>query len=164
MRTTRSRTLMAHDLILGNISRSWGRNSSVVGADPLVWTPTAARAELDRVRDVLDTVNEEASAAVAAGKVTDAEWRAWRRTYATGHRVTLASSLWGSNVVAARQHEREALKWRDLLKKRSSAMVGPPDLGRPPETSALGANLTTLALAAGGVAALGYLVRSFRRA
>lgn len=158
---------MAHDLLLGKIPRDVGRGSASVGADPLVWTPSAARAELDRVRGTLDTVNDEASAAVAAGKLSDAEWRAWRRTYEAGHRVTRASSLWGSNVVAAQQHEREALKWHDLLRSRSSELVGPPGLGRPPNAGDffpdLGLNFPTLAVAVGGVAVLGYLVRSFRK-
>ena len=146
---------MARDLIFGKTRRDW---SASIGSDPLVWTPTAARAELDRVRGVLDSVNDEASAASAAGKLSPAEWRAWRRTYEAGHRVAGASSLWGSNVVAARQHEQEALKWRRLVASRGAALVGPPELGRRPEGSGLGWNTTTLALAVGGVAALGYLL------
>lgn len=146
---------MAHDLLLGQTRRDWG-----IGSDPLVWTPTAARAELDRVRGVLDTVNDEVAAASSAGKVSPAEWRSWERTYRAGHEVTGASSLWGSNVVAARQHEQQALKWHDLLKSRSSTLVGPPDLGlRPEPPLRLGLNLTTAALAVGGMIGLGYLVK-----
>ena len=146
---------MAHDLLFGKTRRNW---SASIGSDPLVWTPTAARAELDRVRGVLDSVNDDASEAGAAGKLTPAELRSWRRTYAAGVKVTGSSSLWGSNVVAARQHEQEALKWRRLISSRGTAIVGPPELGRRPEGNGLGLNVTTLALAVGGVAALGYLL------
>jgi hypothetical protein len=152
---------MAHDLILGKTRRNWSPQS-MLGSDPLVWTPTAARAELERVRGVLDAVNEEASTAHGVGRISPAEWRAWRTTYLAGHRVTQASSLWGSNVVAARQHEQEALKWRRLVSSRGGALVGPPELGRKPEPEGFGWNLPTLALAAGGVAALGYLLSSAR--
>jgi hypothetical protein len=68
---------MAHDLILGKTRRNWSPQT-MLGSDPLVWTPTAARAELERVRGVLDAVNEEASAAHGAGRISPAEWRAWR--------------------------------------------------------------------------------------
>lgn len=146
---------MAHDLIFGETRRDW---SASIGSDPLVWTPTAARAELDRVRGVLDSVDDDAAAAAAAGKLSPAELRSWRRSYAAGVKVTGSSSLWGSNVVAARQHEQEALKWRKLVASRGAALVGPPELGRPPEKSGLSLNTTTLALAVGGVAALGYLL------
>jgi hypothetical protein len=64
--------------------------------------------------------------------------------------------------VAARQHEQEALKWRRLVSSRGGALVGPPELGRRPESEGFGWNLPTLAIAAGGVAALGYLLTSAR--
>jgi hypothetical protein len=90
--------------------------------DPLVWTPSAVRAELDRVRDVVDTINQEMTQARADKKITDEEWRGWFRTYQTAHKITdRGSALWGSNVLAARRHEQEAVKWRDLLKSRGVA-------------------------------------------
>jgi hypothetical protein len=126
---------MAHDLILGKTSRSWQRGpiSATSGSDPLVWTPSAVRAELDRVRDVVDTINQEMSLARSAKKLSDAEWRAWFRTYQTAHKLaSRGSSLWGSNVLAARRHEQEALRWRDVIRARGSEMVGPRGMGQPP--------------------------------
>lgn len=126
---------MSIDLMLGNTKRSWGRGTTpeTVGSDPLVWTPSAVRAELDRVRDVVDTINREMSRARAEKKIDDEEWRGWFRTYQTAHKlVDRGSTLWGSNVAAARRHEGEAVRWRDLIRSRGAALVGPPSLGRPP--------------------------------
>jgi hypothetical protein len=102
--------------------------------DPLVWTPGAVKAELDRIRGVLDTVNAEVSAATADKKISGQEFDLWRSgVYAPAHDfVDHASTFWGSNVVAARQHEQAAGKWRDFVKARGGQLVGPPDLVKKP--------------------------------
>lgn len=107
---------------------------SVGDADPLVWTPSAVKAELNRVRGVLDTVNKEMSQAVTDGKLSGDEWKRWfDGVYTPAHKlVDESSSLWGGNVSAARQHEQDALKWRALVISRGARTVGPSDLGRKP--------------------------------
>lgn len=131
---------MSIDLLLGKSRRCWSRGPSApaasagfFGPDPLVWTPSAVRAELDRVRNVVDTVNMEMSLARASKKISDLEWSSWFRTYQTAHKLTdRGSSLWGSNVKVARRHEQDALKWRETLSTRGSQLVGPRDMGQPP--------------------------------
>ncbi len=154
---------MSIDLVLGKSRRSWGRGASPesLGGDPLVWTPSAVRAELDRVRDLLDVVNVEMSMALADKKITGAEWGRWAATYKTAHRFTRrASSLWGSNAIAARQHEGTALAWRSLLKERGARLAGPGGLGRRNGGVSTLAALTPVL--AGGLAA-GIIVHKFHR-
>jgi hypothetical protein len=132
-----------------------GTRRALVGevgrGDPLVWTPTAVKAELARVRGVLDTINQEMSRAVTDGKVTGAEWQSWYDgPYKSGHKITDEGwSMWGSNVVAARQQEQAALKWRDLLKEKGAKTFGPADLGRKPDLLSPGMKVTGLVV--GGV-------------
>jgi hypothetical protein len=126
---------MSIDLLLGKTRRSWcrGADHGSVGSDPLVWTPSAVRAELDRVRDVVDTINQEMSRAREEKKISDAEWRGWFRTYQTAHKLAdKGSSLWGSNVLVARRHEQEAIRWRDIIRSRGASLIGPRDMGQPP--------------------------------
>ena len=102
--------------------------------DPLVWTPKAVQAELDRVRGVLDTVDAEAKRAAAEGKISADELKLWHDgVYAPGHAfVTTASTFWGSNALAAREHEQSAGKWRAFFAARGASLLGPGDLVRKP--------------------------------
>lgn len=153
---------MARDLILGEVPRGWSRDTS--GFDRLVWTPAAVRAELDRVRDLLDLANREVGRAVADKKVSGDEWRSWSDTYKTGHKlVDRASPLWGSNVAAARQYASEAERWRELVRQRGGRSAAPEDAGKlaPPENKW---STREVALAgAGGVVALALLVSVLKR-
>ena len=154
---------MAHDLIFGKTSRQFNRDSSM-GDDPLVWTPSAVRAEFGRIRNVLDTVNTEASQAVKDKKLQPAEWDRWFSFYNTAHKyVGKASAYWGSNVVVARSYETEALKWHELIAKRGGSTLG-PEMEKPAGLfGKLGFNFPTLLLATGGALATGYLINSIRR-
>jgi hypothetical protein len=101
---------------------------------PLVWTPSAVKAELDRVRGFLDSVNVDVSAATGAKKLTDAEWKAWRQLYEAAHKfVDDASTLWGGNAVQARDYEQQAARWRDLVQSRGVKVTG--TAARQPTTS-----------------------------
>jgi hypothetical protein len=131
--------------------------------DPLVWTPGAVKAEMDRVIGVLDAVNSDVSSAYGEHKITDSEWKQWRQTYETGHAFARKSShLWGSNVKVARQHEARALKWRELVAERGGKLQGPdlqgPDLRAPSDFPT-----AQVALAVGGVAAAAFLITSIRK-
>lgn len=110
-------------------------NTSGVGdSDPLVWTPSAISAEFDRIRIVLDTVNNEVSAAEKAKKVTGQEWKTWADFYGKAHKfVTTASNWWGSNVSQARKLEQDAAKWRTLVIERGGKLLGPSALVRQPD-------------------------------
>jgi hypothetical protein len=138
------------------------------GADPLIWTPSSVKAELDRVRSVLDAINAETSQAVTDGKMTGVEWNGWRSVYLAGHKfVDTASTLWGSNVATARGYEQEAGKWRALIKSRGATMTAPADLVNPPKPGILdsltGPSNITLALAVGGVIAAALLISAIKR-
>ena len=149
---------MAHDLIFGKTKHDWSIGSS----DPLVWTPSAVKAELLRVLGVIDAVNTDASKAVEEGKLSPAEWNQWHQTYLTSHEyLTHASDLWGSNVEVARGHEREANKWRQLIASRGGQLQGPSNLG--PQNDPSHIDKWMVALGIGGVAAAAYLVSSIRR-
>jgi hypothetical protein len=127
------------------------------GTDPLIWTPSAVGAEFKRVLAVLDSVNLDVSAAQKAGKVTGSEWDSWYAVYLSGHNfLTTASTLWGSNVAVARQHEQEAGKWRDLIKSRGQAVQGPDNLIRQDDSA--GVSYWTVAAVIGGVVVGGILV------
>lgn len=107
-------------------------------ADPLVWTPSAARAEFNRIRIVLDAINADVSAAAKPPKkiISSDEWNRWRDFYLAAHKfVTTASDKWGSNVAKARQLEQDAVKWRELLRERGVKPSGPADLARKPDDS-----------------------------
>jgi len=130
-----------------------GNCASLLGdaGDPLVWTPGAVKTELGRIRGVLDTVNKEMSQAVTDGKMSGDEWKSWfEGVYTPAHKlVDEGSSLWGSNVTAARQQEQAALKWRDLVKSRGGKTLGPADLGRKPDL--ISPNMKLAGLAVGGI-------------
>lgn len=108
---------------------------SIGDSDPLIWTPSAVKGELSRIRGVIDTINMEMSAAVKAGKLSGDEWQAWfDGVYTPTHQlVDSSSSLWGSNVNSARGKEQAALKWRALVQSRGAPSIGPKDLGRKPD-------------------------------
>jgi hypothetical protein len=129
------------------------------GDDPLIWTPSAVKGELDRILAVIDSVNMDVSNATKAGKISGAEWNTWYQVYLAAHNfLTSASTLWGSNVKTAREHEAEAAKWRDLVKQRGAAVQGPENLIRQNPSS--GFSYWTAALILGGAAAtiVGYNV------
>jgi hypothetical protein len=130
--------------------------------DPWVWTPSAVSAELNRILAVIDSVNMDVSNATKVGKITSAEWNTWYQVYLAAHNfLTSASSLWGSNVMTARQHEAEAAKWRDLVKKRGAAVQGPENLiRRDPES---GFNYWTAALVVSGAVAAVVGYRAFQK-
>jgi len=149
---------MAHDLIFGKTARNWSAGYD----DPLVWTPSAVKAEMLRVLGIVDAVNSDASRAVEEGKLSPEEWNQWRQTYLASHEfLTGASGLWGSNVAVARGHEKEANKWRSLIGQRGGKLQGPGNLG--PSKDPPGIDKTTIALAIGGVIAAGYFVSAVRR-
>ena len=132
---------------------------TVLGSDdPLVWTRSAVKAEMLRILGILDAVNLDVSRARGENKLSDAEWKQWRATYLSGHKfLTTASHYWGSNVIAARKHESEALKWRDFVASKGGSLQG-PSLGRPADFPT-----TKVALAVGGVAAAAFLITSLRK-
>lgn len=155
---------MAYDIFSGDSSAKNFALSSSIGADePLVWTPSAVKAELMRVLTVVDTVNLEMSQAVADKLTTDAEWKVWRQFYATAHKyLTGASRLWGSNVVVARTYENEADKWRRLLESRGAKPVGPADQGKARESKPFFTPMN-VALALGGTLAATMLIQAVKK-
>jgi hypothetical protein len=131
-------------------------------SDPLIWTPSAVGAELKRILTVVDTVNMDMSAASKAGKLSSAEWASWYQVYLTAHAfLTSASTLWGSNVPVARQHEQEAGKWRNLIQGRGQAVQGPSDLIRQDPVST-GVSYWTIAAVLGGLAVGGILISKLK--
>ena len=156
---------MAYDLLLRRQTPSnWACSTSIMGLsdekDPMVLTPTAVKAEMDRVLLILDTVNYDVSQAFGEHKITDDEWQLWRRLYTAGHDFTSkASHQWGSNVEVARHYETDALKWRELVASRGGKLRGPADLGRHADDFPT----TKVALAVGGVAAAAFLITSLRK-
>ena len=132
--------------------------------DPLIWTPGAVKAEFDRIRNVLDTINKEMSLARTNANISDDEWQAWFKVYNTGHTfVDTASTYWGSNVDVARQHEVDASKWRDILKTRGATMIGPKTMAKSKSSNALQWDKSTAALAVGGVVGLALLVGAAKK-
>ena len=153
---------MARDLILGDVPRSWSRCD---GEDPFLWTPSAVRAELARVRGQLDLADREVRQAVADKKISPAELASWADTYREGRKFTdSASSLWGSNVSPARQLGVEAERWRTLVRQRGGKSAAPADAGKlaPPEPRKLSATHVAL-IGIGGVSALALLVSAVKR-
>jgi hypothetical protein len=151
---------MAHDLVFGKTKHRWAR--STMGDEPLVWTRSAVRGELDRIRNLLDLTNREMTQAVKDKKVTGEEWQGWRDTYVAGHKfLDEASVNWGSNVAPARQHAAEAERWRDLLKSRGASLVGPVDAGKRKDEPLTTTQLALLGV--GGVAAAALLITSIRK-
>ncbi len=154
----------------GSTPKLSGVGSDYKSSDPLVWTPSAVKAEFGRVRNVLDTINREASQAVTDGKLSGTEWNQWFATYNAGHKfVDTASVYWGSNVITARQHEQEAAKWRDLIKSRGAKLTGPQELVRPPDKPLLdqltapGLNKVSAAIAVAGVMGVGVLILAIKK-
>jgi len=110
------------------------------GGDHWVWGPPAVTAELKRVKGVFDTINAEGFKAKAEGKITQEEFDTWTsNVYKPAIAfLTSASSLWGSNAVAAQDYEQNAGTWRAFFKARGATMLGPENLVRkPPESDLL---------------------------
>jgi hypothetical protein len=149
---------MAYDVLT---KRHTNSNWALGLDEPLVWTPGAVKSELLRVLGVVDTVNRDMSRAVKDGKLSGPEWEQWRQTYLESHEfLTHASNKWGSNVKIAREHETQALKWRELVDSRGGHLQGPKNPGREPESTF---STTNLALAVGGVAAAALLITAIRK-
>jgi len=130
--------------------------------DPFIWTRSAVRGELDRIRNLLDLTNREMTQAVRDGKITGAEWSGWRDTYEAGHKfVDNASINWGSNIAPARQHAEEAIRWRDLLKSRGALLVGPADSGKTKDTPLSTTQLALIGI--GGATAAALLLTAFKK-
>jgi hypothetical protein len=120
---------MAFDLLTKRHTHTtWSLGSS---DDPLVWTPSAVKSEMLRILGIIDLVNLEVSQTLTEGKISKSEWWQWHQAYLSTHQfLTNASNLWGSNVVVARRHEQDALKWRDFLVSRGGTLQGPNNPGR----------------------------------
>lgn len=117
---------MAFDLALGKIQRDWS-----CGSDPLIWTPSSAKGELDSLRNLLDITNSEMSEAVKQKKVNSEEWNLWWQTYQTVHKFTTsASPYWGSNMDTAKKHKDDVLLWRELLQSRGVQGLAPKSVGK----------------------------------
>jgi len=151
---------MSYDLLT---KRQTNSDWSMGLDEPLVWTPSSVKSELLRVLGVVDTVNSDMSQAVKDKKLSGAEWQQWRQTYFTSHDfLTNASNKWGSNVKIAREHETQALKWRDLIESRGGQLQGPKHPGREPEKPDP-FSTTNIALAIGGIAAAALLITAVRK-
>jgi hypothetical protein len=149
---------MAYDLLT---RRQTSTNWSLGLDEPFVWTPSAVKSELLRVLGVVDTANRDMSRAVKESKLSGPEWEQWRQTYLTSHEfLTHASNKWGSNVKIAREHETQALKWRELVASRGGQLQGPQNPGREPESKF---STTNVALAVGGIAAAALLITAIRK-
>ena len=154
---------MAKDLFSGEMVAKNFALSSSMGDDPMIWTPSAVKAELGRILTLVDTVNLEVSQAVGDKKATPAEWKSWSQFYETAHKyLTRASSLWGSNVIVARTYEREANKWRKLLEARGVKPVGPEDQGRGGDSEPFFTPLR-IGLVLGGVTASALLINAIKK-
>ena len=152
---------MAFDLLSKRSTcRNWSAHTILGSDDPMVWTPSAVKAEMLRVLGIVDLVNLDVSKAFADKKISDAEWRQWRQEYLGAHQfLTSSSSLWGSNVAIARQREQDALKWRELIASRGGNLQGPKNPGRKED----GITTTQVALAVGGIAATALLITAIRK-
>ena len=157
---------MSYDLIFRRTTPAdWSMGSTSMGSgDPLVWTPGAVKAELMRILGIVDTVNRDVSRASKEGKISIPEWEQWQQSYLASHRFLVnASSLWGSNVMAARQHENQALKWRDLVASRGGTLQGPRNPGRRDDKWSLASMALAVGGAVAGTASLAYLISSIRK-
>ena len=153
---------MAFDLLTRKQNSSnWALGES---DDPYVWTPAAVKGELMRVLGIVDTVNLDVSKALLDDKITKAEWEIWRQNYIASHKfLSSSSSLWGSNVLVARQHEQNALKWRDFIEQRGGTLQGPKNPGRPKENWTTAEIALAVGGAVGGIAATAMLVSAIRK-
>ena len=160
---------MAYDLLFGTSSRNFGiRSITAMGEDPLIWTSDSAKAELNRIRIVLDTINREMSQGVKDGIVTSPEWESWYDLYTSAHKLTTIRTfftVWKGDIMMARQQEKEALKWHNLILSRRGQNLDPAGMTQKkdePSPLDLGWNLPTMALTASGILTLGYLIKSIR--
>jgi len=158
---------MAYDLLFGPSYRNFGLRS-VLGEDPFIWTSDSSRAEFNRIRIVLDTINREMSQAVKDGIVSAPEWESWYDLYKSAHKLTTISTfftVWKGDIAMARQQEQEALKWHSLVLSRKGKNLDPAGMTQKkdePSPLDLGWNLPTIALTAGGIFTVGYLIKSIR--
>ena len=96
--------------------------------EPHVWTPSAARAELERVRRVLDVLADDMAQALRTKQITSREFGEWTETRrAVARFLAKASPYWGSNVRIAREQEKRLEPWRAFLRRRGASVtdIGP---------------------------------------
>jgi hypothetical protein len=149
---------MAYDLFTRRHTQTdWSLGSN----EPNVWTRSALKGEFLRVLELLDLVNGDMSLAVKSGHLSPSEWENWHRIYLNSHEfLTNASPYWGSNAEIAREHEAQALKWRDLVVSRGAPVQGPKNPGRENESPF---NPINIALGIGGIAATALLITAVRK-
>jgi hypothetical protein len=119
---------MAYDLLSGKLTKANFALSGIGDDDPILWTSASARAEFDRIRTMLDTVNLEMSQAVKDGKLSGDEWKQWFSLYKTGHKLT-SQGTWlrvsKGDIIIARKIEQNAKGWHDLVESRGGKGIGP---------------------------------------
>lgn len=119
---------MAYDLLSGEQTSANFALSKSGDDDPLLWTSASAKAEFDRIRTVLDTVNLEMTAAVKDQKISGDEWKQWFSLYKAGHKLT-SQRTWFSvskgDIIMARKIEQNAKEWHDLVQTRGGKGIGP---------------------------------------
>lgn len=149
---------MAYDLLT---KRKTNTDWSMGLDEPNVWTRSALKAEFLRILGILDLVNSDMSLAVKSGRLSPTEWEQWHNLYLNSHEfLTNASPSWGSNAKIAREHETQALKWRDLVESRGAQVQGPKNPGRNKESVF---NPINLALGIGGIAATALLISAIKK-
>lgn len=110
-------------LALGLGALAWATSRT---GEPHVWTYSAVRAELARIRRVLDTLNDDMAQALRTKLITGREWGEWSGTRRSVDRfLASASPMWGSNVRVARDHEAGLEKWRAFLRRRGAPVTNP---------------------------------------
>jgi hypothetical protein len=119
---------MAYDLLSGKLTKANFALSGIGDDDPILWGSASAKAEFDRIRNVLGTVNLEMSQAVKDQKVSGDEWKQWFSLYKSGHKLT-SQSTWFSvskgDIIMARKIEQLAKGWHDLIESRGGKGIGP---------------------------------------
>jgi hypothetical protein len=152
---------MAYDLVFGKTNRNWSSGYET----PFIWTASAAKAEMQRILGVIDSVNLDVSKAVEEGKLSPEEWTEWHQSYLSSHEFLVKSMKdffgWASHVTMARNIETEALKWRDLIASRGGVILGPKNLG--PHGDPHSTSPWFLTLTVGGVAAAALLITAIKK-
>jgi len=136
-----------------------------IGSDPLIWTPAQVRAEMARIRGVLDAVNLDVSAAAKTkpAKITHAEWLQWEAFYKSSHKFVTDASGWsGGNVSVARELEQKAAGWRKLVQSRGAKTSG-PDIASNPDDKKSMPVWVYAGLAVGGIIAVTGLINSVKK-
>lgn len=93
---------------------------------PLVWTPSAVAAEIDRVRSTALTLDRE----IEASRTGSPAFRvAWRNFYDEISRWldSEPSTLWGGNAVMADAYLERIAVWRQEFEAQGGASAAPSD-------------------------------------